>query len=243
VVFFGSRLTAFRKRAEKFETPIISGNVSFYNETDGRGVLPTPTIGMVGLIEDVRKLITQGFKNEGDIIALLGDDERRSRGERIRADCSRLSRPDELIENGEVPELDLDLEKRVQDVCLKLNDECLINSAHDCADGGLAVAIAEQCFASLNNEANGAEIELSHDKNLSPESLLFGESPSRIIITFAPDDLEKVKEIVNDCPFEVIGKVTGKDINIKVNGKSKIDSKVSELQEVWKTSLEKLLSR
>ena len=124
-----------KEACEKFETPVISGNVSFYNETDGDGVLPTPTIGMVGLIEDSKKIITQGFKNEGDIIALLGTtNDDLSVSEYAQTILGYTT--NELIEIGEVPRLDLDLEKKVQDVCLKLNDEDLINSAHDCSDGG-----------------------------------------------------------------------------------------------------------
>ena len=147
----------------------------------------------------------------------------------------------ELIEIGEVPVIDLDLEKQVQDTCLKLNDESLINFAHDCSDGGLAVALAEGCFSSLNNEANGADIELN-DENLDATTQLFSESPSRILVTFAEDDLDKVKEIVSDCPFEVIGKVKGESLKIKVNGEEEINEKVSELQGIWKHSLENNLN-
>ena len=237
---FSETIDGIKEACEKFEMPVISGNVSFYNETDGDGILPTPTIGMVGLIEDVRKIITQGFKNEGDIIAVLGktnDDITVSEYAQTILGFST----NELIEIGDVPVLDLDLEKKVQDVCLKLADECLINSAHDCSDGGLSVAIAEQCFASLNNEANGAEIELSNNKNLSDESILFGESPSRIIISFAPENLEKIKESVGDCPFEIIGKVSGNNLKIKIGDEEKISDSISDLQNLWKNSLEKQL--
>jgi phosphoribosylformylglycinamidine synthase len=237
---FSETIDGIKEACEMFETPVISGNVSFYNETDGDGVLPTPTIGMVGLIEDVRKIVTQGFKNEGDIIALLGmTNDDLSVSEYAQTILGYTT--NELIEIGEVPVIDLSLEKKVQDACLNLIDNYLINSAHDCSDGGLAVAIAEQCFASLNNEANGAKIELSNDNNLSSESLLFGESPSRIIVSFAPDKLEKVKEIAGDCPFEVIGKVSGKDLKIKINGEEKISASVSELQNIWKNSLKSQL--
>ncbi len=237
---FSETIDGMKEACEMFETPVISGNVSFYNETDGDGVLPTLTIGMVGLIEDAKKIITQGFKNEGDIIALLGTtDDDLSVSEYAQTILGYTT--NELIEIGEVPKIDLSLEKKVQDTCLKLNDENLINSAHDTNDGGLAVAIAEQCFASHNNKANGAEVELTNE-NLDATTQLFSESPSRILITFAEEDLEKVKEIVGDCPFEIIGKVTGNDLKINVNGEEVINSQVSELYEAWKNSLEKLLS-
>jgi phosphoribosylformylglycinamidine synthase subunit PurL len=147
----------------------------------------------------------------------------------------------ELIENGEVPTLDLDLEVKVQQTCLKLADAFLINSAHDCSDGGLAVAIAEQCFSSLNNQANGAEIELSNNENLAHESILFGETPSRIIISFKPENAEKVTEIVGDCLFEIIGKVSGDSLKLTINGAEVVYAKVDELQNVWKTALENQL--
>lgn len=237
---FSETIDGIKEACEKFETPVISGNVSFYNETDGDGILPTPTIGMVGLLEDVRKVITQGFKNEGDCVAILGTtNDDLSVSEYAQTILGYAT--NELIEIGEVPVLDLDLEKKVQDVCLNLADKYLINSAHDCADGGLAVAVAEQCFASLNNEANGAEIELSNENHLSDESMLFGESPSRILITFAPENEEKVKEIVGDCPFEIVGKVTGNDLKVSIESEEKISAAVADLQNVWKTSLGKQL--
>ncbi len=113
----------------------------------------------------------------------------------------------------------------------------MINSAHDCSDGGISVAIAEQCFASLNNEANGAEISLSNE-DLDASTQLFSESPSRIVISFVPESLEKVKEIVGDCPFEIIGKVSKGSFKISVNGEDSISASVKSLQTGWKTSLE-----
>lgn len=236
---FSEVIDGISEACKAFETPIISGNVSFYNETDGKGILPTPTIGMVGLIEDTRKIITQGFKNEGDIIAVLGVTKDDLAASEYAQTILGLT-TDELIENGIVPEIDLNLEVKVQNACLNLADNFLINSAHDASDGGLAVAIAEQCFSSLNNQANGAEIELS-DENLSAESLLFSETPSRIIVTFSAENSEKVKETIGDCPFEIIGKVSGEKLSFNINGEEKISASVSELETAWKTSLEKRL--
>ncbi len=237
---FSETIDGIKEACEMFETPVISGNVSFYNETDGDGVLPTPTIGMVGLIENAKQIITQGFKNEGDLIALLGTtNDDLSVSEYAQTILGYTT--NELIEIGKVPKIDLNLEKKVQDVCLKLNDGHLINSAHDCSDGGLAVAIAEQCFSSLNDKSNGAEVELNN-KNLDAKTQLFSESPSRILITFTKENLEIIKENIGDCPFEIIGKVAGENLKINVNGDEKINTKVSDLQNDWKSSLENLLS-
>ena len=167
-----------------FETPIVSGNVSFYNETDGKGILPTPTIGMVGLIDDTRKIITHGFKSEGDIIAVLGE----TKDDLAASEYSQTilgHTNDELIAAGQVPQIDLNAETLVQSTLLKLANQMLLSSAHDCSDGGLAVAIAESCFSSLGRPAIGAEISVQ-ESTLSPAALLYGETPSRIVISFAP---------------------------------------------------------
>jgi phosphoribosylformylglycinamidine synthase len=229
---FSDVIDGMAEACEKFETPVVSGNVSFYNETDGRGIMPTPVIGMIGLIEDSRKIITHGFKAEGDLIALLGttrDDLSVSEYARTIAGLST----GELIETGQVPRLDLDLEKRVHDACLALADEKLLRSAHDCSDGGLAVALAECCFSSLGRPALGAEIELQAG-DLSTEALLFGESPSRIVISFAAENRERVTELAGDCPFTLIGKVAGSDLRINGDG---VSAPVAELENIWKNSL------
>ncbi len=125
---------------------------------------------------------------------------------------------------------------------MNLADECLLKSAHDCSDGGLAVAIAESCFSSLNRKATGAEIELKNER-LSTESLLFSESPSRIVISFKAEDLERVSAIAleNNCPFEVIGKVGGEDLKIKLNEAEIVSASTAELENAWKNSLENQL--
>jgi phosphoribosylformylglycinamidine synthase II len=239
---FSETIDGITEACQAFETPVISGNVSFYNETDGRGILPTPTIGMVGLIEDTRKIITCGFKDEGDLIAILGETKDDLAASEFAQTVLGLT-TDELIENGIVPNLDLDLEKRVQATCLKLADEYALKSAHDCSDGGLAVCIAESCFSSLNRKAVGAEIELNDDENLSVESVLFGETPSRIVISFAVDKLEIIEKTAkeHDCPFQIIGKISGANLNIKFNETEVVSGVISELENVWKHSLENQL--
>ena len=193
---------------------------------------------MVGLIEDTRKIVTHGFKTAGDIIAVLGitgDDLSASEYAQTVLGLSTA----EIIENGIVPHVDLTLERKVQDTLLSLIDKCLIHSAHDCSEGGLAVTIAECCFSSLGRKALGAEIKLSNNE-LSPEAILFGETPSRIVVSFAPEHLERVKAIAGDCPFEVIGKVGGSDLSIAVNDQT-ASSRVSELEAAWRDSLKNRL--
>jgi phosphoribosylformylglycinamidine (FGAM) synthase-like enzyme len=237
---FSDVIDGMVEACEKFETPVVSGNVSFYNETDGRGILPTPVIGMIGLIEDSRKIITQGFKNDGDLIALLGTTNDDLFATEYISSLGLLMK--DIIGWGRVPKLDLDLEKRVQEACLALADERLLNSAHDCSDGGLSVAIAESCFSSLGRKSVGANIEIECG-DLIPEAALFGESPSRIVVSFKPENMERVREIAEsqDCPFALIGKVEGSDLNIAITNHKGISCPVSELEGVWKNSLAKTL--
>jgi len=153
--------------------PVISGNVSLYNETKGKAIYPTPVVGMVGLIEDVDRHCTSGFKDEGDVVFLLG-----SQDEGGLAGSEYLEVIHELIAGR--PFIDLDLEKRVQRCCLSLIKEGIIKSAHDCSDGGLAVALAECCLAGDVGFRGGWEIQGRRD------AALFGELPSRIIVSVAP---------------------------------------------------------
>src|SRR5436305_885772 len=140
-------------------TPVVSGNVSFYNETEGRGIHPTPVIGMVGLIEDVRRVVTQGFKRDGHLIALVGETAEDLAASEYEATVQGRTL-EEMTGAGErVPRLDLERERKVQEATLRAAEEGLLQSAHDCADGGLAVALAESCFSSLGRERVGRSVE------------------------------------------------------------------------------------
>jgi phosphoribosylformylglycinamidine synthase II len=236
---FSEVIDGMAEACRAFETPVVSGNVSFYNETDGKGILPTPTIGMVGLIEDSRKIIMPGFKHEGDIIAVLGETRDDLAASEYAQTILGLSAKD-MIANGLSPVVDLAQEKLVQDTLLELIDRCLISSAHDCSDGGLAVAIAECCFSSLGRKRIGARIEVDTD-GLSVQSMLFGETPSRIVISFDEQNLQQVKNIVGDCPFEVIGRVGGNDLSISVGNAEVISSRIEDLESAWRDSLRNTL--
>jgi phosphoribosylformylglycinamidine synthase len=172
---------------------------------------------MVGLIEDVKRVVSPGFKNEGDVIALLGTTQ------------------DDLSRN--VPLLDLERELAVQKACLEAAEAGLLISAHDCSDGGLAVTLAESSFSSLGRDAIGAEVDLKGP--LGPTALLFSETPSRIVVTFASSDAGAIQEIAqrNNAPFAIIGRVGGTRLMINVNGSEAIDAAVSELEAGWRTAL------
>jgi phosphoribosylformylglycinamidine (FGAM) synthase-like enzyme len=232
---FSEVIDGIAEACKAFDTPVISGNVSFYNETEGRGILPTPVIGMVGLIDDVRKAIQPGFKNVGDCIALLGA---------TRDDLS-ISEYAAVIEtsgnDGRVPVLDLKAELAVQTACLRAAAAGLLRSAHDCSDGGLAVALAECCFSSLNRRSVGAKIDLTGDYNVVTR--LFSETPSRIIISFDQSALGSVKEIVAaaGCPMILLGNVGSDRLQIESDGDEVIQLEVAEIEAAWRSSLREKL--
>ena len=232
---FSEVIDGITEACSAFDSPVVSGNVSFYNETDGSGILPTPTIGMVGIIDDTRNLVTHGFKSEGDIIAVIGTASDDLDASEYAQTILGMTTAD-LIAIGSVPQIDLKLERKVQSTVLKLADEMIVRSAHDCADGGLAVAIAECCFSSLGRDAVGANINLKAN-GLSDESLLFGESPSRIVVSFAPEDLYRVEAIAGTCPFEVIGKAGGNTLSITIESKDAVSAPVADLESAWNGSL------
>jgi phosphoribosylformylglycinamidine synthase len=218
---FSEVIDGMAEACRAFETPVVSGNVSFYNETEGRGILPTPVIGMVGLIEDVRRVVSPGFKKSGDVIALLGTTQ------------------DDLV--NLLPKLDLDRELAVQKACLEAAEAGLLLSAHDCSDGGMAVTLAESCFSSLGRDAIGAEVDLKGE--IGPTALLFSESPSRIVISFDAADENAVREIAerNNAPFAIIGRVGGPRLTINVNGDEAVAMDVSELESTWRNALSEKL--
>ena len=212
-----------------FDIPVVSGNVSLYNETKGNAIYPTPTVAVVGLIEDQQKVMTQGFKKAGDQIALIGFSMEELGGtEYLKVMFDRSE--------GEPPILDRKNEKQVQDFCLDLIQKGLISSAHDCSEGGLAVAVAESCF-SYGGHTLGATLAL--ESTLRNDSLLFGETQSRIIISFPEERTKEIEKLAAACPinFSLIGNVGGSDYTILVNGQEVIKQKIKVLKDIWKNSL------
>jgi phosphoribosylformylglycinamidine synthase II len=233
---FSEVIDGMAEACRAFETPVVSGNVSFYNETEGRGILPTPVIGMVGLIEDVRRVVSPGFKKHGDVIALLGttqDDLSMSEYAVSIAGVTTV----QIAAAGKVPELDMEREIAVQKACLEASEAGLLLSAHDCADGGLAVTLAESCFSSLGRDAIGADVDI--EGALGPTALLFSESPSRIVISFDSADAQTVQEIAerNNVPFALLGRVGGTRLTISVNRQEAVEIDLLGLEEAWRSAL------
>ena len=236
---FSETIDGMAEACRRLNTPVTGGNVSLYNETEGRGIDPTPVIGMIGLIEEARHVTTQWFKEAGDVIILLG----LTRGDFGASELLYLLRGEV---RGAIPQVDLELEMAVQNTCLEAIRKGLVRSAHDCSEGGLAVALAESCFSSYRRAATGVRVDLAAHAALSDvtdaATLLFAESPSRIILSVKPQDVEAVLAIASatGAPAAVIGEVTGDHLRIEA-GSELIDQPVSELEARWRNSLDENL--
>ncbi|HEU4710416.1 MAG TPA: phosphoribosylformylglycinamidine synthase subunit PurL [Pyrinomonadaceae bacterium] len=237
---FSEVIDGMAEACNALATPVVSGNVSFYNETEGRGILPTPVIGMVGLIDDVKRTIQPGFKNSGDVIALLGTTQDDLSMSEYAVSVGGATTA-EIVAAGQVPALDLERERAVQNACLQAAEAGLLASAHDCSDGGLAVALAECCFSSLGRDAIGAQVNI--EGTLSATSLLFSESPSRIIISFNASVQGDVEQIVqhHTVPFAILGKVGGDALRVNVNGQEVLNTDVTDLESTWRNGLSRKL--
>ena len=219
---------------KRFNIPVISGNVSFYNETNDISIYPTPVIGMAGIIDDISKRMTQDFKDEGDVIILLGRNmEEIGLSEYLKEIHYKI--------RGVPPQLDLELEKKVQDLCLYGIREGLIKSAHDTSEGGLAVAIAECCISKGGRENVGAKIDM--DDDMRSDILLFGETQSRIVITVEQGRITDIEMQARDMdvPCRVIGRVGGESLIIRHNSSVLINTPVPELEEVWRRAIPKYI--
>ncbi|MGD6817927.1 phosphoribosylformylglycinamidine synthase subunit PurL [Metabacillus sp. 113a] len=206
--------------------PVIGGNVSLYNETNGTAIYPTPVIGMVGLIEDTDCITTQDFKEAGDYIYLLGETKPEFGGSELQK-----------LVNGEIsgkaPALDLEVEKARMSLLLQAIREGLVQSAHDAAEGGLAVALAESAFS---GKGLGADVELTGDA----VTALFSETQSRYILTVRPENKERFEELTNAAG---IGQVTdnGKLTIRGSQGEQWVDLSIEKLEDAWRGAIPCLL--
>jgi len=235
---FKEAVEGMAEACEAFETPVTGGNVSFYNESFGQAVYPNPVIGMMGLIEDVRLVQTPGFKEEGDVVLLLGSVQPAADGSeyqlRIHGEVA-----------GRIPDVDLELEKKLQSLVREAILEGLVKSAHDVSDGGLACCLAESAIEG----GHGAVIELAASQSgpsglqadQRPDLLLFGEAPGMIVVTVEEKDLEHFAQLALDLPTQVIGRVEGDRLVIKTAGVEQIYLPVTQAAQAWGTALETLI--
>lgn len=210
------------------QTPVTGGNVSFYNETMGKAIFPTPIVGMLGLLSHTSHATTQAWKGSGDLVVLLGGTREELGGSEYLNVCHGLVQ-------GRPPTIDLDLERRVQRSCLEAIRAGLVRSAHDCSDGGLAVALAEGCIANPDRPM-GAEVNLTD--SLRPDALLFGESQSRIILSLREADLKRLEEIAGQHGVAVtpIGR-TGGSRFICTGPAFHVDLPLTLLDQAWRGAI------
>jgi phosphoribosylformylglycinamidine synthase II len=218
-----------------FDTPVTGGNVSFYNESPSRAIAPTPVIGMIGLIEDPAFITTQWFKNDGDVILLLG-----KMGAELGG--SEYLKQIHGLKTGRPPHMDLEFAQALHDFCLRIIQNGLVKSAHDCSEGGLAVALAECCISN-GNAMFGAEIDLRHHENRL-DGLLFGETQSRILVSATPENAKKIAEIADEMaiPCTIVGKTGGKFLKIHAS-RGPISWEIERLRDAWWNSIARLMER
>ncbi len=225
---FKEAVEGMAEACEALGTPVTGGNVSFYNESFGQPVYPNPVVGMMGLVEDTRLIGTHGFGQEGDAILLLGD-------ARPAVDGSEFQLRVHGEAAGRIPDVDLEMEKKLQLLVREAILEKLAVSAHDVSDGGLACCLAESAIAG----GLGATVDL--ESNQRPDLLLFGEAPGLIVVTVAEKDLEHFAHLAMDLPVRVIGRAGGDRLVISSAGQERINLPVEEAARAWRGALAEIM--
>lgn len=199
---FKNAILGMKAACEKFQTPVTGGNVSFYNQdSKGNAVFPTPTIGMIGIIDDEKHITTLGFKNEGDVIIMLGENK-------DDINSSQYLVKYHQVENSPCPYFDLDAEAALQDNLLNLIKKGVVKSAHDCSEGGLFTALLE---SGMSGNLGFSAVK---DESISrSDSFWFGEAQSRVVISVDKDEVERVKSMIK-VPHTVLGEVTAGELSI-----------------------------
>ncbi len=219
------------RASEALSAPVVSGNVSLYNESGGESIYPTPIVGALGLLEDVRLNLGTGFPNTGADVILLGAGA-------IDAPAHTLAGSEYLdVVHGLVagrPRIDLDLEVRLQRACVRLAREKIISSAHDCSEGGLAVAVAESCIQ------GGVGFESSLEPTGRWDAALFGEAQSRIVVSVSPNLLPNLRAVcrAQNVPFAEIGRATGDRLRLK----GLVDLPLTRVADTWQNALQHTLT-
>ncbi len=222
---FVNAIKGMGEACRKFDTPVTGGNVSFYNQSPDGPVYPTPTIGMVGLVDDPDKKMTLNFKNEGDSIYVIGT---------MRNDINSSEYLHKIkgVEFSQAPYFDLQEEFQLQQKISELIEAGIIESAHDISEGGLFVTLCESGFT------NELGFTIRTGNGFRKDAFLFGEAQSRVVVSVAPANFESFENLVKDFPYQEIGIVS--------TGKVEIDGEewgaIQQWKELYNTSIEKHLS-
>jgi phosphoribosylformylglycinamidine synthase len=258
---FSRAIDGIAEACTALEIPITGGNVSFYNETLGRSIDPTPVLGVLGMIEDASRALGMAFRAEGDYVLLLDADAKdwlvitlgslgalkmympvdRSNdagGMNREFSSSEYARTIRGIEAGTPPAVNLAAEKRLIALLVALAAEGKFQSAHDVSDGGLAVTIAECCFAS-----DGFSARVSLTSKEADESALFGERGARAVVSVTTENVAAVRQIAAQYEVAVVevGRVTRGEFRIELNGQTVVSAEVPSFADAWSEAIERLL--
>jgi phosphoribosylformylglycinamidine synthase len=239
---FSRAIDGIAEACTALEIPITGGNVSFYNETLGRSIDPTPVLGMLGMIEDASRALGMAFRAEGDVILLLDGNAAevsKTKNAATEFSSSEYSRTIRGIEAGAPPAVNLAAEKRLIALLVALASDGKVQSAHDVSDGGVAVTLAESCFASSGLSARATLISTEPD-----EAALFGERGARAIVSVTPENLAGVLRIAAQYEVAVVevGRVSRGEFRIELNGQKVVSAEVPSLADAWSGALERLVN-
>ncbi|MGH9555681.1 MAG: AIR synthase related protein, partial [Terriglobales bacterium] len=236
---FSQVVDGLARACDSLGTPITGGNVSFYNETLGEGIYPTPVVGVVGILEKIERMMTLHFRAPGRTLVLLRASEPGDVAD-AEAEFGSSEYASHVLGTlwGFPPALELEKEAALHKCLHELISEKLIESAHDCSEGGLAVALAESAFVA----GVGARVELQSN-GLPVECVLFGEDASRVLISCDENQLRRVQEVGvrYGVAADPIGRTLPEKLEILVDGKAVVSAEVSELKDAWEQPLEKSL--
>jgi phosphoribosylformylglycinamidine synthase II len=236
---FSQTIDGIAKACEELEIPITGGNVSFYNETLGEGIYPTPVLGVVGTLEDVHKAAKMHFVSAGRTIVLLRAGEAADITD-VESEFGSSEYTKEILGAlwGYPPELDLEKEVELQKAAIELIQSGFVDSVHDCSDGGIAVALAEKAFA----KGVGARVNLASN-GLPAEFALFGEDASRIVVSCDPENVARIKQVAekHGIVADVLGKTISDRLEISLDDKAVVSASISELSEKYEGALESAL--
>jgi phosphoribosylformylglycinamidine synthase len=235
---FSQVIDGLTKACEELETPITGGNVSFYNETLGEGIYPTPTVGVVGILDDVKKATQMGFREPGRAIVLLRGSEPGDATD-VEQEFGSSEYATEILGAiwGFPPALEIEQEHALQQCIVKLIEQGLVESAHDCSEGGIAVALGESGF----ERGLGAKVDLSSELPLA--AVLFGEDASRIVISCDEKNVPAIQKgaLEYGVAADLLGHTANEQLTVSVNGQPVVTAKVSELKDAWEHALERAL--
>jgi phosphoribosylformylglycinamidine synthase subunit PurL len=236
---FSQTIDGITKACEELEIPITGGNVSFYNETLGEGIYPTPVLGVVGILDDVRKTAKMPFAAAGRTIVLLRAGEAADITD-VESEFGSSEYAKEILSAlwGYPPELDLEKEAALQKAVIELIQQGVAESVHDCSEGGLAVALAEKAFA----KGIGARVNIASN-GLPPEFVLFGEDASRIVLSCDLADVVRLQQIAEKYGIaaDVLGETIPERLEISLDGRVVVSASVSELGIAYESALESAL--